>query len=68
MDERVKKKEYRLARNVFFILGMVFALLAGSIILKIWWLMLIYIALCVFACVYAIIRWSKNVRYYESLK
>ena len=68
MDERIKKREYRLARNIFFILGIIFSILAGNILFQFWWYNLIFSVLCVFVCIYAIVRWSKNERLYKTFK
>jgi len=38
MDERIKKREYRVGRNVFFMLGVLLSLLAVSLSFEISWL------------------------------
>ena len=61
MDERIKKREYRVARNIFFVLGVLFSLLAVIIHLETLWLQnfgyILMGLLAVLLCTYAIVQY-----------
>jgi dolichol kinase len=61
MDERVKKAEYRLARNVFFMIGVIFFLLALEVLTLIVWFQYLIYMLTAFLLVYAIVQSVKDV-------
>jgi Ca2+/Na+ antiporter len=65
MDPRIKKKEYRFGRNVFFLLGIMFATMTFSI--SVFWIFYVVYALMMFLLVYAIVQWVLNERFYKSM-
>jgi len=65
MDARIKKMEYRFGRNVFFLLGILLAVMAFSI--SVFWLFYVVYALTMFLIVYAIVQWILNERFYKSM-
>ena len=67
MDPRKKMLERRLARNVFFMLGIIHIVLAIYVIFLLTFLLYILAVLTVILCIYAIVRTVKNVRVYNVL-
>lgn len=67
MDYRKKKLEYRLARNVFFLLGVLFLVLTLAIALSISWLFIVVNVLTAIFIVYAVVQWVLNERIYKVL-
>jgi len=68
MDIRKKKVEYRFARNVFFMLGIIFLVFAVNAILLFMWLFYVIYALFAILVIYALIQWVVNERYYKTLR
>ena len=68
IDERIKKSEYRVGRNVFLGIGFLFIAIAVYSLSSISWLMFIIIALIVILCVYAIVQYVQNSRLYNSME
>ena len=68
MDPRIKKAEYRVGRNVFFMLGVL--LLLCAIYFLVWqpWLGFIGYALMVIIIVYALYQWISNNRVYKAIE
>jgi len=59
--EKINKKlEYRLAKNVFICLGVLFLLIAFQIITLWTWIFLPMVAVIIFTAVYAVVQSSKN--------
>jgi Flp pilus assembly protein TadB len=68
MDERIKKREYRVARNVFFLLGITSFIFAVNVLVWLVWLVYIIYALMAVLIIYGIAQWITNERYYKSLE
>ena len=67
MDPRKKILERRLARNVFFMLGIIHIVLMIYMIFLLTFLLYIFAVLTMVSCIYAIVRTVKNVRVYKAL-
>ncbi|MDR0325215.1 MAG: DUF3784 domain-containing protein [Oscillospiraceae bacterium] len=68
MDDRIKKAEYRVGRNVFFLLGLIFFVLAVFCLSLLSWLLYVLYALTAVTCIYAIVQWITNERLYKTFK
>ena len=68
MDERIKKYEYKVARNVFFILGVLFSLIVVSFYISTPWLWTLIGILVGVLCVYAIIQYIIGERLRKSIE
>jgi len=67
MDERVKSREYKFSRNVFFIVGLSTAVFAAAFLFGVVrWILYTGYALMLIACIYAILQWVSNERYYKT--
>jgi len=67
MNPVKKKLEYRFARNVFFLIGVMFVILTLAIVLSVSWLFIVLNVLMVGLCIYAIVQWVLNERVYKAL-
>jgi len=68
MDIRIKKAEYRLGRNVFFLLGLTFLVYVAYFILWFSWLSNIGFAIMALTILYAIFKYVANVRLQASIE
>jgi len=68
MDERIKKAEYRVGRNVFFVLGTLFSLLIVNIHLGASWLYTLMGFLAGFLVIYAIVQYVIGERLRTSIE
>ena len=68
MDYRIKKAEYRVGRNVFFILGVLLSVYAVYFQLWLPWLSYIAYALTSLGIIYALYQWIVNERLYKSIE
>ena len=62
MDERIVKAEYRVGRNVFLMLGVLFSLLAVNVHFLNLWLFALMGGLAVLLIVYAIVKYVTGER------
>jgi len=68
MDERIKKAVYRVARNVFFLIGVIFMIYAVNFHLEISWLFYIGHAVTAIIVIYAIYKQAAHKRLSESIE
>jgi len=68
MDIRIKKAEYRVGRNVFFLLGLVFIIYAVYFQLWLSWISYIGFALMGLIVIYALYQWVANARLFKSIE
>ena len=68
MDARVKKAEYRLGRNVFFMLGIIMSVFVVYFQLWLSWVSYIAFGLMWFLILYAIYQWIANARLYKEIE
>lgn len=66
MDERIRISEYRFSRNVFILLGVDLLIFAISFLIMLSCLFYIGFALMAIVCIYAIVQWIFNERYYKN--
>jgi len=68
MNYRIKKAEYRVGRNVFFLLGITISVFA--VYFQLWLSWLSYIAFVVMSLVviYAIYQWIANARLFKEIE
>lgn len=62
MDERIKKAEYRVGRNVFFVTGVLFSLITVNIHFLSWWLYVLIGGIVFFLLIYAIVQYATGER------
>ena len=67
MDPRIKQREYRLARNIFFLAGLMFVAFSAGWLFDLFWLEIAGFVLTALACVVAIVQSVINARFYNSL-
>ena len=67
MDYRKKRLEHRLARNVFFIIGIIFLVMTLYVIFSLPFLLCIIFGLSGATCILAIVQTVLNVRIYKRL-
>jgi len=68
MDIRIKKAEYRVGRNVFFLLGLMFIVCAAYFQLWLSWISYIIFALMGLVVIYALYQWVANARLFKSIE
>ena len=68
MDTRIKKAEYRVGRNVFFLLGLILIICAVYFQLWLSWLSWIIFALMGLLIIYALYQWVANARLFKSIE
>lgn len=66
MDERIKKADYCLGRNVFFLMGFIFLVIAAVTLASLAWSGYLVI-LIGFLLVYALVHDFKNAKLYQSI-
>ena len=64
MDERVKKADYRLGRNLFILIGVMFSVFIIGVILSLMWIGIILIGPII---IYALVHDAKNRQLYYSI-
>ena len=67
MNPIKKKLEYKLARNAFFFMGLMFTSLTVFIIFPLTFLWYIFLVSGVAACGVGIVQWALNLRVYKRL-
>ena len=68
MDERIKKAEYRFARNVSFVFGILFSIFLIASLTELAWVYSLRNVLFVFALLYAIVQLVINIRFFNSIE
>jgi len=68
MDSRVKKAEYRFARNVFFMLGIIMSIFVVYFQLWLSWVSYIAFGLMWLLILYAIFQWIENTRLFKKIE
>ena len=67
MDDRIKKAEYRIGRNVFFLIAVLFFVLSAQILLSLKWLIYVVNAIIIILIVYAIVSSVQTTRLEKSI-
>ena len=67
MDDRIKKAEYRVGRNVFFLIAILFLLLSARIIFSLTWLIHAVHAIIIILVIYAIFSSVQTSRLERSI-
>ena len=67
MDDRIKKAEYRIGKNVFFLIAVMLILLLTWILFSVPWFIYIVNAFIVFIIVYAIVSYVQTTRLERSI-
>ena len=68
MDIRIKKAEYRVGRNVFFLVGLVFSIYTVCFLYWITWLVNTGFAIMALTVLYAIFQYVANIRLQASIE